>query len=102
MPDMVVHVERLGIAAHLGLGLIDGGSHLGLRSLALQVFQFDDIGVLHIREYLVSRTEEDIGIPVLVVEFRDGAVVAALARQGERVAMHEGLPFWWSRCEAKV
>ena len=69
MSDMVVHVERLGIAAHLCPGLIDGGSHLGLRSLTLQVFQFDDIRVLHILEYLVSRTEEDIGIPVLVVEF---------------------------------
>ena len=49
--------------------------------------------MLHVGEYLVSRTEEDVGITILVVKLRDGTVEAALTRQGEGIAMHESLPF---------
>ena len=39
-----------------------------------------------------ERTQEDVGIAVLVVQLGDGTVGAALARQGKGVAMHEGFP----------
>ena len=91
MPDVVVHIDRAGIAAHLGLCLLSGNLYLRIRRMALQVFQLDDIRVLHIRENLMARTEEDVGITTLIVQFGDGTVVATLAGQGKGVAMHEGL-----------
>ena len=89
--DALVHVQRVGIAAYLCLSLLHGCLHLGLRGLALEVLQFDDVGMLHVGEDLVAGTEEDIGIATLVVQFRDPAVAAALACPGQCVAMHEGL-----------
>ena len=63
-----INVHSLGIAAHLSLGLPDGSSHLGIRGLTPQIFQFDDVRVLHILEYIVSRTVEDVCIAALVVK----------------------------------
>lgn len=41
----------------------------------------------------MKRTQEDIGIAVLIVQFGDRTVETTLARKGERVAMHESFPF---------
>ena len=92
MGDVVVYVDRLGIAAHLSLCLLHGRLDLRLRGMTLQVLQLDDIGVLHVGINLMERTQEDVGIAVLVVQLGDGTVEAALARQGKGVAMHEGFP----------
>ena len=53
MPDVVVYVDRFGIAAYLGLGLLHGSFYLCICSLTLQVFQLDDLGVLHVRENFI-------------------------------------------------
>ena len=90
MPDVVVHVHCFGIAAHLCLGLLHGSLHLSIRGLALQIFQFDDVRMFHIGEYLAMRTKEDVGIASLVVQLGDGTVVAAKARQCECIAVYEG------------
>ena len=82
-------VHCVGIAAYLGFCLFDGGSHLGVCSLAVEIFQFNDVGVLHVVVYLLKGTEEDVGIAVLIVKFGDGAVKPAHARQGKGVAMHK-------------
>ena len=89
--DVGVHVDGVGIAAHLCLGFLYGSLNVSVRCLALEVFQFDDVGMAHISENLMKRTQEDVGIAVLVVELGDWAIIAALACQGESVAMHEGL-----------
>ena len=91
MADVVVHIDRVGIAAHLGLCLLGGNLNLGIRRMALQVFQLNDIRMLHIRENLMARTEENVGITTLIVQFGDGTVEAALAGQGKGIAMHESL-----------
>ena len=91
MPDVVVHIDRVGIAAHLGLGLLGGNLNLRIRRMVLQVFQLDDIRMLHIRENLMARTEEDVSIPLLIVQFGDGTLEAAVAGQGKGIAMHESL-----------
>src|SRR5574344_462537 len=49
--------------------------------------------MFHILVYLATRTEEDIGIAVLVVKLGDGTVETALARKGESKAMNESLAF---------
>ena len=49
--------------------------------------------MFHILEYLATRTEEHIGIAVLVVKLGDGTIEAALARKGEGEAMNESLAF---------
>ena len=54
MPDTFIRVHRLGVAAHLVLCLLDGSLYLGFLCLALQVFQLDDVGVLHVRENFIS------------------------------------------------
>ena len=91
VPDVVVHVYRIGIAAHLRLGLIYGCLYLQLGCAALQILQLYDIGMFHILEYLATRTEEDIGIAVLVVKLGDRTIKAALAGEGKGLAMHESL-----------
>ena len=62
MPDLLVYINRFGIAAYLGLGLLHGSFHLCICSLTLQVFQLDDVGVLHVRENFIERSQEDVGI----------------------------------------
>ena len=87
---MFAHVHRVGIAAHLGLRFLYGLGYLLVGRLALEVFQLNDIGMFHIGEYLTVRTQEDVGIAALVVQLGYGTVEAALAGQGQRVAVHEG------------
>ena len=88
---MLLHVHRVGISAHLLPGLCDGRSHLVVSGVRPEVFELYDVRVLHVAVYLVQRAEEDVCIPSLVVELRNGTVVAALACQGESVAMYERL-----------
>ena len=71
-------VHSVGIAAYLGFCLLYGGSHLGFCRLAIEIFQFNDVGVLHVVEYLLARTEEDVGIAVLVVKFGDWTIEPSL------------------------
>ena len=82
-------VHCVGIAAYLGFCLFDGGSHQGVCRLAVEIFQFNDVGVLHVVVYLLARTEEDVGIAVLIVKFGDGTVEPAHACQGNGEAMHK-------------
>ena len=79
--DVGIDIQGVGIAAHLGLSLCDSLLNLCVRGLALQVFQFDNVGVLHIGKNLIQRTQENVGIAVLIVQLGDGAVEMALARQ---------------------
>ena len=88
--DMLVDIDRIGIATNLSLGLLCGSLHLRLRSVALEVFQLDDVRVLHVGVYLVERTQEDVSIAALIVKLRNRAIEAALARQGEGIAMNKG------------
>ena len=76
-------VHCVGIAAYLGFCLFDGGSHLGVCRLAVEIFQFNDVGVLHVVVYLLARTEEDVGIAVLIVKFGDRTIEPAQARKGK-------------------
>ena len=71
-------VHCVGIAAYLGFCLFDGGSHLGFGRLAVEIFQLDYVGVLHVVVYLLARTEEDVGIAVLVVKFGDWTIEPSL------------------------
>ena len=71
-------VHGVGIAAYLGFCLVDGGSHLGVCRLAVEIFQFNDVGVLHVVVYLLARTEEDVGIAVLIVKFGDWTIEPSL------------------------
>ena len=82
-------IDCVGIAAYLGFCLLDGGSHLDVCCLAVEIFQFNDVGVLHVIVYLLARTEEDVGIAVLIVKFGDGTVEPAHACQGKGEAMHK-------------
>ena len=41
-------------------GFIDGCLYVSIRCLALEVFQFDDIGMAHVSENLMERTQEDL------------------------------------------
>ena len=68
--NLLFGVHSVGIAAYLGFCLLDGGSHLGVCRLAVEIFQLDYVGVLHIVVYLLARTEEDVGIAVLIVNNR--------------------------------
>ena len=87
--NMLFGIDSVGIAAYLGFCLLNGGSHLGFGRLAVEIFQFNDVGVLHVVVYLLARTEEDVGIAVLIVKFGDGAVEPAHACQGKGEAMHK-------------
>ena len=87
--NLLFGVHSVGIAAYLGFCLLDGGSHLGVCRLAVEIFQFNDVGVLHVVVYLLARTEEDVGIAVLIVKFGDGTVEPAHACQGKGEAMHK-------------
>ena len=87
--NLLFGVHSVGIAAYLGFCLLDGGSHLCVCRLAVEIFQLDYVGVLHIVVYLLSRTEEDVGIAVLIVKFGDGTVEPAHACQGKGEAMHK-------------
>ena len=91
MGNVLLHVHRVGISAHLLPGLCDGRCHLVVSGVRPEVFELYDVLVLHVAVYLVQRAEEDVCIPSLVVELRNGTVVAALACQGESVAMYERL-----------
>ena len=71
-------VHCVGIAAYLGFCLLNGGSHLGVCRLAVEIFQFNDVGVLHVVVYLLKGTEEDVGIAVLVVKFGDWTIEPSL------------------------
>ena len=71
-------IDCVGIAAYLGFCLLDGGSHLGVCRLAVEIFQFNDVGLLHVVVYLLARTEEDVGIAVLVVKFGDWTIEPSL------------------------
>lgn len=71
-------VHSVGIAAYLGFCLLYGGSHQGVCRLAVEIFQFNDVGVLHVVVYLLARTEEDVGIAVLVVKFGDWTIEPSL------------------------
>ena len=71
-------VHCVGIAAYLGFCLLNGGSHLSVCRLAVEIFQFNDVGVLHVVVYLLARTEEDVGIAVLVVKFGDWTIEPSL------------------------
>ena len=82
-------VHCVGIAAYLGFCLFDGGSHLGVCRLAVEIFKFNDVRMLHVVVYLLARTEEDVGIAVLIVKFGDGTIESAQARQGKGEAMHK-------------
>ena len=82
-------VHCVGIAAYLGFCLVDGGSHLGFGRLAVEIFQLDYVGVLHVVVYLLARKEEDVGIAVLIVKFGDGTVEPAHACQSKGEAMHK-------------
>ena len=82
-------VHCVGIAAYLGFCLFDGGSHLGVCRLAVEIFQCNDVGVLHVVVYRLARTEEDVGIAVLIVKFGDGTIEPAHARNGKGEAMHK-------------
>ena len=82
-------VHGVGIAAYLGFCLLDGRSYLGVCRLAVEIFQFNDVGVLHVVVYLLKGTEEDVGIAVLIVKFGDGTIEPAHARQGKGEAMHK-------------
>ena len=82
-------VHCVSIAAYLGFCLLDGGSHLGFCRLAVEIFQFNDVRVLHVVVYLLKGTEEDVGIAVLIVKLGDGAVEPAQARKGKGEAMHK-------------
>ena len=82
-------VHSVGIAAYLGFCLLDGGSHLGVCRLAVEIFQFNDVRVLHVVVYLLKGTEEDVGIAVLIVKFGDGTIEPAQARKGKGEAMHK-------------
>ena len=82
-------VHSVGIAAYLGFCLFDSGSHLDVCRLAVEIFQFNDVGVLHIVVYFLARTEEDVGITVLIVKFGDGTIEPAQARKGKGEAMHK-------------
>ena len=82
-------VHCVGIAAYLGFCLFDGGSHLGVCRLAVEILQFNDEGVLHVIVYLLARTEEDVGIAVLIVKFGDGTIEPAHTRQCKGEAMHK-------------
>ena len=68
----------VGIAAYLGFCLLNGGSYQGVCRLAVEIFQFNDVGVLHVVVYLLARTEEDVGIAVLVVKFGDWTIEPSL------------------------
>lgn len=93
LSDTLAHGDRVGIAAYLRLCLLHGGCHLLIGGLALEIFQLDDIGVLHVRVNLMKWTEKDISIAALIVKLGDRTIVAALARKGKSVAMHESLTF---------
>ena len=71
-------VHCVGIATYLGFCLLYGGSHQGVCRLAVEIFQFNDVGVLHVVVYLLARTEEDVGIAVLVVKFGDWTIEPSL------------------------
>ena len=71
-------IDSVGIAAYLGFCLVDGGSHLGFGRLAVEIFQLDYVGVLHVVVYLLARTEEDVGIAVLIVKFGDWTIEPSL------------------------
>ena len=86
---MLFGIHSVGIATYLGFCLLYGGSHLGVCSLAVEIFQFNDVGVLHVVVYLLKWTEEDVGIAVLIVKFGDGTVEPAHACQGKGEAMHK-------------
>ena len=58
--NVFAHIHRIGISAYLGLGLLHGFLHLRVRGPALEVFQLDDVGMLHVGEKLVARAEEDV------------------------------------------
>ena len=87
--NLLFGVHSVGIAAYLGFCLLDGGSHLGVCRLAVEIFQLDYVRGLHIVVYLLARTEEDVGIAVLIVKFGDGTVEPAHACQGKGEAMHK-------------
>ena len=89
--DMRVDIERFGIAAYLSLSLLDRSLHLSLRSLTLEVFQLDDVGMFHVGEYLMERTQEYVSIAAMIVKLRNRAVEAALARQNKSIATEESL-----------
>ena len=71
-------IDCVGIAAYLGFCLLNGGSHLGFGRLAVEIFQLDYVGVLHVVVYLLARTEEDVGIAVLIVKFGDWTIEPSL------------------------
>ena len=87
--NLLFGIDCVGIAAYLGFCLLDEGSHLGVCRLAVEIFQLDYVGVLNIVVYLLARTEEDVGIAVLIVKFGDGTVEPAHACQGKGEAMHK-------------
>ena len=75
---LIFGIDCVGIAAYLGFCLFDGGSHLGVCSLAVEIFQLYYVGVLHVVVNLLARTEEDVGIAVLVVKFGDWTIEPSL------------------------
>ena len=91
--DVLADIDRVGIPAYLPPRLFCRFLRLAVGRAALQILEFDDVRVLHVREHLVSRPQEDVGISRLVVEFGDGAVEMALAGEGESVSVNERLAF---------
>ena len=87
--NLLFGIDSVGIAAYLGFCLLDGGSYLGFGCLAVEIFMFNYVGVLHVVVYLLARTEEDVGIAVLIVKFGDGTVEPAHARKSKGEAMHK-------------
>ena len=76
--NLLYGVHCVGIVAYLSFCLFDGGSHFGVCRLDVEIFQFNDVGVLHVVVYLLARTEEDVGIAVLVVKFGDWTIEPSL------------------------
>ena len=76
--NLLFGVHSVGIAAYFGFCLFDGGSHLGVCRLAVEIFQLNYVGVLHVIVYLLKGTEEDVGIAVLVVKFGDWTIEPSL------------------------
>ena len=52
--NVFAHIHRIGIAKHLGLGLLHGRFRLHVRGLALEVLQLDDVGMLHVGANMVA------------------------------------------------
>ena len=49
---VLAHIHRIGIAKHLGPSLLHGHFCLGIRGMALEILQLDDVGMLHVGENL--------------------------------------------------